>query len=136
VKCYRLAVGDELVTVLDAAAVEEVCRLAIAGLRITGATAEVHALVDDLDVVARVHRASAPITALPPTTSASFGNDDSSCDGDSQRLSTSATSRRLGVTERRVRQLVAEGHLQAVRIGRGWSVDRSSIETYQQRKQR
>jgi excisionase family DNA binding protein len=44
-------------------------------------------------------------------------------------LTTSETAQKLGVSERRVRQLINEGKLKAHKLGRDYAVEESAIES-------
>ena len=51
--------------------------------------------------------------------------------GGSEVVDTATAAGRLGVSERRVRQLLADGPLTGRKVGRQWLVERTSITEYQ-----
>jgi excisionase family DNA binding protein len=46
-------------------------------------------------------------------------------------ISVTEAARRAGITDRHIRRLIADGVLQATRIGRAWLVDADSVAAYQ-----
>lgn len=52
------------------------------------------------------------------------------CSESSSSLDTAVVAGLLGVTDSRVRQLIRSGALSATRLGRGWLIDRATVEEY------
>ena len=48
---------------------------------------------------------------------------------------TKEVARQLGVTDSRVRQLIADGRLGAVKVGRDWVISEDSLRAYERRKE-
>jgi len=46
-------------------------------------------------------------------------------------ISVTAAARLAGVTDRHMRRLIADGVIQATRVGRAWLVDRASVAAWQ-----
>jgi excisionase family DNA binding protein len=110
---------------LDVEAVDLVVRLAGDSLR-RGAvlTEDEHVVLDRLDQLARAATAARPAAEAVPDHEV-----DGSCDAPiSQLLTTREVGRRLNLSQRRVRALVAEGHLAGERFGRTWRFPTSVVE--------
>lgn len=49
-------------------------------------------------------------------------------------LTTKQAAERLGVTTRRVRQLIEEKRLRAVKVGRDWAIPPAELERHEQKR--
>lgn len=84
---------------------------------------DVLALVDEVAALARAWRAAeaAEPAELPQRDDSDIQSDD---------VTTQEAGTLLGVTDRRVRQLIASGRLSAQRTGGAWHVQTSEVERY------